>query len=98
MRDFSFRLAHLVLIAFIAAESLLGAICPLTNWEDALRAKAGADPRYSSGFVADWLHRLLFYDLNEKVFTVAYGLFFLLVILTWLWVRPHPPIWWKRLV
>ena len=96
VRDFSFRAAHLLLIGFVAAESFLGAICPLTSWEDRLRLKAGVDPRYEGGFLAHWLHRLIFYDLNERVFAVAYGLFFALVVFTWVWVRPRPPGWWPR--
>jgi hypothetical protein len=96
VRSFSFRLTHLLLIGFVAAESAFGAICPLTNWEDALRMKAGVDPRYQGGYVAHWLHRLIFYDLDEEVFTIAYGLFFALVLFTLVWVKPRPPAWWKR--
>jgi hypothetical protein len=93
---FSFRMAHLLLIGFVAAESILGAICPLTAWEDALRSMAGADPRYQGGYIAHWLHRLIFYDLDERVFAIAYGLFFALVLFTLLWVKPRPPAWWSR--
>lgn len=95
---FSFRVAHLLLIGFVAAESVLGAICPLTTWEDALRTKAGADPRYTGGYVAHWLHRLIFYDLDERFFAVGYGLFFALVLFTLVWVKPRPPAWWRRSV
>ena len=91
VRAFSFRVVHLALIGFIAAESILGMICPLTTWEDALRTKAGADPRYQGGYLAHWLHRLLFYDLDERWFIAGYGLFFALVVFTWVRVRPHPP-------
>jgi hypothetical protein len=96
VRDFSFRVAHLLLIGFIAAESVLGAICPLTSWEDGLRLKAGVDPGYQGGFMAHWLHRVIFYDLNEKVFAAAYGLFFALVVFTWFRVKPRPPGCWAR--
>ena len=34
VRNFSFRVAHLLLIAFIAGETLLGVVCPLTTWEN----------------------------------------------------------------
>jgi|ERR1035437_2679036 hypothetical protein len=98
VRAFSFRVAHLLLIGFVAAESVLGAICPLTTWEDALRTKAGADPRYPGGYVAHWLHRLIFYDLDERFFAVGYGLFFALVLFTLVWVKPRPPAWWRRSV
>ena len=63
---------------------------------DDLRRKAGVLPRYQDAFVAHWLHRLIFYDLSQWVFAMAYGLFFALVVFTWLWVRPRSPRWWER--
>lgn len=96
VRNFSFRVTHLLLIGFVVAETVLGAICPLTTWEDALRAEAGVDPHYQSGFLAYWLHRLIFYDLAEGYFLATYGLFFALVVFTWIWVRPRPPACWTH--
>jgi Protein of Unknown function (DUF2784) len=96
VRAFSFRATHLCLIGFVAAESLLGAICPLTTWENALREDAGLGPRYEGGCLTYWLHRVIFYDLSAWVFAVAYGLFFALVALSWVWVRPRPPRWWSQ--
>ena len=98
VRAFSFRLAHLLLIGFVAAESAMGAICPLTNWEDSLRVKAGADPRYPGGYIAHWLHRLIFYDADDRFFAVGYGVFFALVLFTLVWVKPRPPAWWPHKV
>ena len=89
VRNFTFRITHLLLIALIAAQSLFGAFCPLTTWENFCLTKAGVGPRYQRGYIAHWVHRLLFYDCNENVFTLAYGLFFLLVVLTFFWVRPR---------
>lgn len=96
VRSFSFRVTHLLLIGFIAAESLLGAICPLTTWEDKLRRQAGAEGRYQGGFIAHWLHELIFYDLSENVFAIGYGVFFALVLFTFFRVRPRRPKWWAR--
>ncbi len=42
-----FRLAHLIGIVVVALQSWLGAICPLTTWEMALRVKAGLIVPYS---------------------------------------------------
>jgi hypothetical protein len=98
VQGFSFRMTHLLLIGFVAAESLLGAICPLTTWEDALRTKAGAAPRYQGGCIAYWLYRLIFYDFDQRLFAVGYGLFFALVLFTLLWVKPRLPAWWRRRV
>jgi Protein of Unknown function (DUF2784) len=84
VRNFRFRVAHLAAISFVALETLLGMVCPLTAWEDALR---GAPAETS--FIARLLHRLLFYNFPEWVFTSAYVLFALLVAATWHWVRPR---------
>ena len=91
VRNFAFRISHLVLIGFVAAEAFLGAMCPLTTWEDALRVRAGATSRYEGGYIAHWLHQVMFYDLPAIVFTLAYGAFFALVLFTWFWVKPDPP-------
>jgi hypothetical protein len=79
-----FRLAHLAAILFVAGESLLGMVCPLTWVEDALRGT-----HTESGFIQRWLHRVLFYDLPEGVFTTIYVLFALLVAVTYKLVPPH---------
>lgn len=91
VRNFYFRLSHLLLIGLVAAESLLGLMCPLTTWEEALRSEAGGGARYPQGFIAHWLHRMIFFDLDQKYFTMAYVAFFSLVALTWLWVKPSLP-------
>ena len=94
--NFSFRIAHLLLIAFISAENMLGAICPLTTWEDQLRVKAGLNPRYEGGYVAHWLHRMMFFDFDPKVFAIGYGIFLALVLITFFVVKPRTPRWWRR--
>ena len=82
VRNRWFRGAHLAAILLVTAETLLGMVCPLTVWEDALR---GA--RDDTSFTARWIHRLLFYDFPEWVFTTAYILFALAVALTF-WLAP----------
>lgn len=84
VRHFGFRVAHLIAILIVTAESLAGVWCPLTVWEDRLR---GATTE--KGFVARWIHKLLFYDLPPAVFTVTYLLFAMLVALTWWRVPPR---------
>ena len=84
VRNFWFRAAHLAAIAIVAAESLAGAWCPLTVWEDALRGR-----HEEKSFVARWIHRVLFYELPGWAFTTAYVLFALAVAASWLLVRPR---------
>src|SRR3989337_262478 len=80
-----FRYGHLLAIAFVAAEALLGIACPLTVWEDLLRGGVRPEP-----FVARWVHALLFYRAPEWVFTAAYLLWALATLAT-LRLLPPPP-------
>ena len=96
VRNFSFRAIHLLLIGYVAAETVLGMMCPLTTWEDALRAKGGVDARYQRGYLAYWLHRAMFYDIDERFFIAGYVLFFMLVLVTLFWVRPRGPRWKRK--
>lgn len=67
-------------------------ICPLTTWEMLLRERAGQEA-YEGAFIAYWLHTLLYFQAPQWVFAVAYTLFGLLVVATWIWVPPRkkPP-------
>ena len=82
VRNFWFRIAHLAAIFLVAAEALLGVVCPLTAWEDALRGRT-----VETSFIARWIHRVLFHDFPEWAFTTAYVVFALVVALT-LWLIP----------
>lgn len=84
-----FRLAHLLAIGVVAAQSWLGMICPLTTWEMTLREKAG-DAVYGGTFVSHWLEKILYYNAPAWVFVLCYTLFGLLVVAAWFWVRPDP--------
>ncbi len=81
-----FRIGHLAAIAVVVLQSWLGAACPLTTWEMALRSRAGADA-YSGDFIAHWLQTLLYYDFSPRTFLVCYSLFGLLVAASW-WLIP----------
>jgi len=96
VRNFYFRVVHLLLIGVVAGENLVGMICPLTVWEDALRSSGRIGAVQEKGFIAYWIHRLLFYEAPAWVFTVAYLLFFLLVVLTFYCVRPQLPTFSER--
>jgi hypothetical protein len=84
-----FRIAHLAAIGVVVLQSWLGILCPLTTWEMALRAQAGA-ATYPGSFIAYWVGEILYYDLPAWVFVAAYTVFGLLVAATWILVRPRP--------
>ncbi|MGR8918856.1 MAG: DUF2784 domain-containing protein [Gammaproteobacteria bacterium] len=84
-----FRLLHLGAIGVVAAQAWAGVLCPLTVLENALRVRAGGGA-YEMSFVAHWVHRLLYYEAPWWVFTVAYSVFGLAVVVAWCVVRPRP--------
>jgi hypothetical protein len=91
VRNFWFRLAHLLAMGVVLAETVGGVICPLTDWEDDLRRLAMQDSRYQTSFVGYWLHRLLYYDASPTVFFVVYSAFFALVAASLWLVKPRWP-------
>ena len=92
VRNFWFRLAHLAGVAVVVAQSWLGAACPLTTWEMQFRAQAGA-ATYTGSFIAHWLEFLLYYRAPDWVFAALYTAFGLLVVASWVIVRPRAPSW-----
>ncbi len=89
VRNPLFRLVHLLAIGIVVLQSWLGLICPLTTWEMALREKAG-EAIYTGSFIAHWLEAILYYSAPDWVFVTLYTAFALLVLLSWLWVKPRP--------
>ncbi|MCC7412741.1 MAG: DUF2784 domain-containing protein [Gammaproteobacteria bacterium] len=88
VRNRALRIAHLVAIGVVIGSAWLGELCPLTVWENALRARAG-DAAYPGAFLQHWLERLLYYDAPAWVFLAAYTVFGLLVVLTLILVPPR---------
>ncbi len=84
-----FRLGHLLAIGVVVAQAWLGAICPLTTFEMALRSRAG-DAVYSGSFIAHWMETLLYYEAPLWVFAICYTAFGLLVVASWIIVPPRP--------
>jgi len=77
-----FRVTHLMGIGIVVAQAWLGRLCPLTILEEWLRQQAGGGS-YQGSFVQYWLQRLLYYDFPLWMFTVAYSLFAILVVVAW---------------
>ncbi|MEP6558854.1 MAG: DUF2784 domain-containing protein [Burkholderiales bacterium] len=82
-----FRLAHLAAIAVVVVQSWFGWVCPLTTLEMWLRRQAGSTV-YAGGFIEHWLSRALYWNAPAWVFGLAYSVFGLIVV--WSWLR-FPP-------
>ncbi|MHC5007460.1 MAG: DUF2784 domain-containing protein [Planctomycetota bacterium] len=94
IRNPVFRLGHTVAIVLIAANAVAGILCPLTEWEYALRDRAGQVVETDISFMGRLVRGVLFYELPTWVFTLAYVLFALVVIATLIFVPPRWP--WRR--
>lgn len=92
VRNLWFRVVHLGLIVFIAGQSMLGRICPLTNLEQYLRALARQPSSHQTTTQARLFH-LLFFDAPSWVFIAAHSLAALVILVTWFAV---PPIWYLK--
>lgn len=90
IRNWWFRVIHVGAIGVVVLQAWAGRLCPLTIWENQLRAMAG-QAAYEESFVRYWVHELLFYDLPGWVFTLVYTVFGMFVVLTWLVVPPAGP-------
>ena len=88
VRNAKFRICHMLIMGIVLCESLLGIVCPLTEWENDLRIKGGAGQSYETGFIQEWIQKIMFYDFSEGTFIVLYLLFFALILITF---RVIPP-------
>ena len=88
VRGFRWRATHLALMGVIALQAWLGALCPLTVWEQALRRRAG-EAGYDASFVEHWLSRLIFFEAPWWIFVAVYSGFAGFVLLLWLFVPPR---------
>lgn len=76
-----FRFTHLLAIGIVALEAVMKWRCPLTVWEEKLRAHAGQGFNSSDTFMGRLLHNLLFIDgMPEQFFTACYCGMLLLVL------------------
>ena len=89
-RNFTLRALHLGAILLVCAEVTLGAVCPLTLFENSLRLRAGASS-HPGDFVGYWIDRLIFYNAPNWVFGLLYFSFAALVAFSWWQWPPRRP-------
>jgi hypothetical protein len=90
VRNFWFRLGHLLAIAIVALETLAGWDCPLTTLESVLRIQGG-QIGYQEGFLTYWARNLLFCEeIPQYVFDAGHCLCAIWVGGLWLLWPPRP--------
>jgi Protein of Unknown function (DUF2784) len=88
VRNFWFRLSHLLAIAVVMVQAWFGKICPLTTLEMSLRLRAG-ETTYPGAFIAHWLQTLLYFEAPVWGFALCYTIFGILVAGSWFWIPPQ---------
>jgi Protein of Unknown function (DUF2784) len=92
-----FRFAHLGSILFVVYEAILGIRCPLTEWEEQWREKAGQTMEAGGTFIGRMFHDWLFWDRwmtsdSIKVMTICFGIIVIQGVVM------YPPRWFRRRV
>ncbi len=90
VRNRLFRFAHIGVMAFVVFETVAGRICPLTEWEAALRERAGQPTYGDATFVQYWIQRLLYWDWPPQVFLVLYSVILLAIVASFVLVPIAP--------
>lgn len=95
-RNFWFRGTHLLAIAVVALEAVMGWICPLTTWENQLRELAGQTYR-SGSFMGRLFQDMIFLNgVPEWGFDLMHLGMCLLVVGTFILFPPRRPNWLRR--
>ena len=88
-----FRFLHLIAIAVVAYEAIYHIRCPLSVWEEQLRALGGQTFDGSDTFMGRILHNVLFVDnMPEIAFTIGYCAMAILVVQG---LIMYPPRWFR---
>ena len=91
IRNFYFRIFHVLAIGIVALQAVVGVMCPFTVWENDLRLLGSGEQRYQGTFIEYWLHKVLYHDISLQTFAVVYGLFLICVVVTYILIRPDKP-------
>jgi hypothetical protein len=77
------RALHLLSLAAVALQAVLGRACFLTDWQDALTGGGAHDP-----LIMRWVNSVVFWPLPMWVFTAAYVMILAYAAGLWIFVRP----------
>jgi hypothetical protein len=88
VRNFPFRVIHLVCTVLVPLETLIRITCPLTTLENLFLRASGAKG-YERSFIGNFINEILFYDAPEWVFAIIYTALATLVVLYFIL---YPPI------
>jgi hypothetical protein len=86
VRGFGWRLAHVLSLAVVAVQAIIGRACFLTIWQGDLSGTSHVQP-----LIAGWINRMIYWPLPLWAFAVLYVVVFVYVVALWILVRPRAP-------
>lgn len=87
-----FRFSHLTAIGIVAFEEIQGIRCPLTVWEEQLRALGGQVATGSETFMGRLMQDILYRDMPPVFFTTVHLAAFVLIVQA---LIMFPPRWFR---
>ena len=87
IRNFAFRLIHLLMIGIVAIESIFNAECPLT-WLEYKLMSLDRIKHSSMPFIAGMVDKVLYYNFPIWLFNAIYIIFGLAVFIAWFAIPP----------
>ena len=90
VRNFWFRMIHLLCMVVVGGEALAGITCPLTVLERHYRTLAGQETSQRE-FLAYWADRLLYISWPQWAFDALHVGFSLILLATFLLIPPRWP-------
>jgi hypothetical protein len=88
IRSFWWRSAHLIVLAVVALQAAVGALCLLTIWQGSLLRAAGSAAGEPS-LLETIVTRLIFWPLPLWAFVVLYVMAVVYALAMWWLVPPH---------
>lgn len=86
-----FRTLHLIGIAYVSTLAMLGEYCPLTTWENALRAKYDPGLTYPGSFMVHYFEKFIYPDVHPLIIRIPTTLVAVVTVLIFI-IRPPEKI------
>lgn len=86
---FWFRTLHLLGIIYVGVLSIQGKLCPLTIWDNQLRAKADPEGTYAGSFIIHYVEKLVYPEVDPVILKVATLTFGIITISAYLFASPQ---------
>ena len=83
-----FRTLHLCGIVYVGLLTLMRQYCPLTILENALRAKHNPGLRYPGSFIAHYIDKLVYPDVNPSVILILTAIIAVFTIVVFIIIPP----------